>query len=98
MLHSLPALLDELERRLIAGEDPVPLLGSVRWSEVIDWPRNHRDALTLRNRLNGISALLNGLQAPLQATLTGLHQSAAYKAKGGMEIPSTLSFRIQDCV
>lgn len=98
MLHSLPALLDELERRLIAGEDPVPLLGSVRWSEVIDWPRNHREALTVRGRLNGLGALLNGLQAPLQATLVGLHQNAAYKAKGGMEIPSTISLRIQDCV
>lgn len=29
MLHSLPALLDDLERRLIAGEDPLPLLGMV---------------------------------------------------------------------
>ncbi len=98
MLHSLPALLDELERRLIAGEDPMPLLGSVRWSEVIDWPRNGQDAQKLRGRLSSISALINGLQAPLQATLLGLHQNAAYKAKGGMEMPSTLSFRIQDCV
>lgn len=98
MLHSLPALLDELERRLVVGEDPTPLLGSVRWSDVIDWPRNQRDAVTLRERLSSISALINGLQAPLQATLLGLHQSAAYKARGGMEIPSTISVRIQDCV
>ncbi len=98
MLHSLPALLDELERRLVAGEDPVPLLGSVCWSDVIDWPRNRQDAVKLRGRLSSISALLNGLQAPLQATLLGLHQNAAYKAKGGMELPSTLSYRIQDCI
>ncbi len=98
MLHSMPALLDELERRLVAGEDPMPLLGSVRWSEVIDWPRNRQDAARLKARLGSISALIHGLQAPLQATLLGLHQSAAYKAKGGMEIPSTVSMRLQDCV
>lgn len=98
MLHSLPALLDELERRLMAGEDPMPLLGSVRWSEVIDWPRNRQEALRLRSRLGSISALINGLQAPLQATLLGLQQNAAYKAKGSMALPSTISLRIQDCV
>jgi len=80
MLHSLPALLDELERRLMAGEDPMPLLGSVRWSEVIDWPRNWHEA------------------ARLQATLLGLHQNAAYKARGSVDLPSTISLRIQDCV
>ncbi len=26
MLHSLPALLDDLERRIMAAEDPLPLL------------------------------------------------------------------------
>ena len=98
MLHSMPALLDELERRLMAGEDPSPLLGSVRWSEVIDWPRNRHEATQLRGRLGSITTLINGLQAPLQATLLGLHQNAAYKAKGGMELPTTLSMRLQDCV
>jgi hypothetical protein len=98
MLHSMPALLDELERRLMAGEDPMPLLGSIRWSEVIDWPRNRQEAVRLQGRLGTISALINGLQAPLQAALLGLHQNGAYKARGGMEIPPTLSFRIQDCV
>ncbi len=98
MLHSMPALLDELERRLVAGEDPMPLLGSVRWSEVIGWPRNRQEAARLKARLGSISALIHGLQAPLQATLLGLHQSAAYKAKGGMEIPSTVSMRLQDCI
>ena len=98
MLHSMPALLDELERRLMAGEDPAPLLGSVRWPEVIDWPRDRQEAVKLRGRLGSISALINGLQAPLQATLLGLHQSAAYKSKGGMELPSTISLHIQDCV
>ena len=98
MLHSLPALLDELERRLMAGEDPLPLLGSIRWPDVIDWPRNRKDALNLRVRIGSISALINGLQAPLKATLLGLHQGAAYKAKGAVELPSTISLHIQDCV
>jgi hypothetical protein len=98
MLHSLPALLDELERRLMAGEDPMPLLGSVRWSEVIDWPRNWQEASRLKGRLGSISALITGLQAPLQATLLGLHQNAAYKARGSVDLPATISLRIQDCV
>lgn len=98
MLHSLPALLDELERRLVAGEDPTPLIGSVRWSEVIGWPRNRQEALKVRARLNGISILLNGLQAPLKAALQGLDLNPAYKAKGAMELPSTISLRIEDCV
>lgn len=82
----------------MAGEDPMPLLGTIRWSELIDWPRNRQEALKLKGRLGSIHALINGLQAPLQATLLGLHQNAAYKARGGMEIPSTISLRIQDCV
>ncbi|WP_316678127.1 hypothetical protein [uncultured Tolumonas sp.] len=98
MLHSLPALLDELERRLMAGEDPIPLVGSIRWPDVIDWPRDRQEALRMRSRLSSISALINGLQAPLQATLLGLCQSTAYKPKGGVELPSTISLRIQDCV
>jgi hypothetical protein len=98
MLHSMPAVLDELERRLMAGEDPTPLIGAVRWSEMIDWPRDRQEAMDLRGRLRGISALINGLQAPLQATLLGLHQSAAYKARGAMELPSTISLHIQESV
>ncbi len=98
MLHSLPALLDELERRLMQGDDPMPLLGSVRWSDVIDWPRSSQEALNLRGRLKSISVLINGLQAPLRATLLGLHQNAAYKAKGGMELPPVISLRIQGSV
>lgn len=98
MLHSMPALLDELERRLMAGEDPIPLLGSVRWPEVIDWPQNRLEAAKLQGRLGSISALINGLQAPLRATLLGLHQNAAYKSKGAMELPTTISVHIQDCV
>ena len=98
MLHSLPALLDELERRLITGEDPLQLIGSVRWSEVIDWPRNREETLKIRRKLGCISSLINGLQAPLQATLLGLSQNAAYKAKGSMDLPSTISMRLEDCV
>lgn len=98
MLHSMPALLDELERRLMAGEDPMPLLGSVRWPEVIDWPRNKQEAANLRGRLGSLSVLITGLQAPLQATLLGLTQNAAYKAKGFVALPTTISLHIQDCV
>jgi hypothetical protein len=74
------------------------LLGSVRWPDVIDWPRSRQEALKLRGKLGTINALINGLQAPLQATLLGLYQNAAYKAKGRMDVPSTISLRIQNCV
>ena len=82
----------------MAGEDPLPLLGSVRWPEVIDWPRNQQEAAKLRGRLGSISTLIKGLQAPLQATLLGLTHNAAYKAKGFIALPTTISLHIQDCV
>lgn len=98
MLHSLPALLNDLEQRLMAGEDPLPLLAAIRWPEVIDWPASREDAARLKGRLRGIQALLNGLQAPLRATLMGLNQGAPYVAKGGVSLPPTLSFRLPQSV
>ena len=35
MLHAVPELLDALETRLIAGEDPAVLLSGIRWSELV---------------------------------------------------------------
>ncbi|HNX94709.1 MAG TPA: hypothetical protein PKL14_06065 [Holophaga sp.] len=98
MLHSLPALLDELERRLLAGEDPISLVGSIRWPNVIDWPADVQAARNLKQRLAGINMLINGLQAPLQATLMGLNQQAAYQAKGSMPLPKTISMRFQQSI
>jgi hypothetical protein len=98
MLHSLPAVLDELERRLLAGEDPLPLLGSIRWPEVIDWPQTPLEAREVKQRLSSISELINGLQAPLRAALMGLNQDAAYQNYGGMKRPSSLSPRFQQSV
>jgi len=98
MLHSLPTLLDDLERRLIAGEDPLPLLGSVRWPDVIDWPRSREEALRLRQRLGQIQALVQGLQAPLRATLMGLNQEAGYQRRGSIPLPGSISLRFQQSV
>ena len=98
MLHSLPALLNELEQRLMAGEDPLPLLASIRWPEVVEWPTSREEASRLKLRLRTITSLLNGLQAPLRATLMGLNQGAPYAAKGGMALPSTLSIRLHQSV
>lgn len=98
MLHSLPALLDELERRLVAGEDPLPLMGSIRWPEVIDWPTNLQDAIALKRRLSGISALIHGLQAPVRATLMGLTQEASYQPKGGQALPKVISLGFQHSI
>ena len=98
MLHSLPALLNDLEQHLVKGEDPMPLVASIRWPEVIDWPTNLQEATRLKARLRTLTALLNGLQAPLRATLMGLNQGAPYVAKGGMAIPSSLSLRLHESV
>jgi len=98
MLHSLPTLLTELERRLIEGEDPLPLLAGVRWPEVIDWPQNKADAQTLRRKLANLQSLIQGLQAPLQATLMGLNLVPAYQRKGGVPMPASISFKFQQSV
>lgn len=93
MLHSLPALLDELEQKIMAAEDPMPLLNSVRWPDVIDWPRTREDAARLKRKLEGIQFLIKGLQAPLRATLMRLNQGGTYAAKGGPNLPTTISLR-----
>lgn len=98
MLHSLPALLEDLEQRLVRGEDPMPLVAAIRWPEVIDWPTTHAEAHRLKARLRTLTTLINGLQAPLRATLMGLNQSAPYVARGGVALPATVSFRLHQSV
>jgi len=98
MLHSLPALLAELEHKLMAAEDPLPLLNSIRWPDVIDWPRTGPEAVRLQRQLDGIKVLINGLQAPLRATLMRLNQGATYMAKGGPNLPPTISLKFQRSV
>jgi hypothetical protein len=93
MLHSLPALLNDLERKLVAGQDPLPLLNSIRWAEVIDWPRTREEAARLRQKLEALKFLINGLQAPVRATLMRLAPEATYVAKGGANLPALVSFR-----
>ena len=93
MLHSLPALLDDLEHKLMAAEDPMPLLNSIRWHEVIGWPRNREEILWLRGKLDGLKFLVNGLHAPLRATLQRLNPGTTYGAKGGPSLPPTISYR-----
>lgn len=98
MLHSLPALLEDLERRLIAGEDPLPLLGSVHWPNLAGWPEDRAQAQLLKQRLGSITALINGLQAPLQATLLALNATSGYGARGSVSVPSSLSLRFSEHV
>lgn len=98
MLHALPALLDELEERLVQGEDPLPLLASVRWSELVGWPKNPDDARLMKSRLEGIKALIQGLQAPLRATLMALREEPTYSLKGmSPQTPMSLG-RLPDLV
>jgi hypothetical protein len=98
MLHSLPALLTELEHKLMAAEDPLPLLNSIRWPDVIDWPRTGPEAVQLKRQLDGIKFLINGLQAPLRATLMRMNEGATYVAKGGPNLPPTISLKFQRSV
>jgi hypothetical protein len=98
MLHSLPALLAELEHKLMAAEDPLPLLNSIRWPDVIDWPRTREDAARMQRKLDGIKFLINGLQAPLRATLMRMNEGATYVKKGGPNLPPTISLRFQRSV
>lgn len=97
MLHSLPALLDDLEGKIMAGENPLPLLSSLRWPEVIDWPRSREEAARLQQRLANLGMLVNGLQAPLRATLMRMDPGATYAAKG-YQMPTTVSQRFGSCV
>jgi hypothetical protein len=94
MLHSLPALLDDLEHKLIQGEDPLPLLASVRWQEIIGWPTSRQEAIRLQARLKNMQLLIGALEAPLRVTLTRLNKSGSYAIKGGVPLPSTLSVRV----
>ena len=84
MLHAVPDLLDTLEARLIAGEDPMHLLSSIRWSELVGWPQDRASAQALQRKVASIQALVNGLQAPLRATLMGLSGGAAYGRDGNL--------------
>jgi hypothetical protein len=96
MVHSLPALLNDLERRLVQGEDPLPLLGSVRWPDLTGWPKDSTEALQMKQRLASLFALINGLQAPLQATLLALSESPSYGAGGMVAVPAPVSLRFSE--
>ena len=98
MLHSLPALLEELEHMLLQGGDPRPLLEGIRWADVIDWPRTRDEADRIKSKLGGIQFLVSGLEAPLRATLMRLNQPATYRAKGAHALPKVVSFRFGQSV
>ena len=82
MLHTLPPLLEEIESRLIQGEDPMPLLSSIQWANLVGWPQDAEEARKVKRRLGEIHALIHGLQAPLRATLMGLRMEPVYTLKG----------------
>jgi len=94
MLHSLPALLNDLEARLIAGEDPMPLLASVRWQEIVGWPTSKAEARRLQVRLRNLKILISTLEAPVRGTLMKLNPGATYAAGGGLPLPPTVSVRL----
>lgn len=98
MLHSLPALLDDLERRLIAGEDPLPLLGSVRWPDLGGWPKDLGEVQRMNRRLSSIQSLVIGLQAPVQAALRVFSESSGYGVRGTVPLPTSLSLRFSEHV
>jgi hypothetical protein len=95
MLHSLPALLEELERTLVHGEDPMPLIGSVRWSEMVDWPKDHGEASSIKQKISRISEIILALYSPLRATLMVLGAGESYRPKGEAALPLALTTRIE---
>ena len=95
MLHALPDLLDALESRLMAGEDPMGLLASIRWSELVGWPSDPAGARAVQRKVASIQALVNGLQMPLRATLMGLTEGSGYGRDGHPRGIPTLTPRVQ---
>jgi hypothetical protein len=95
MLHSLPALLEELDRTLLRGEDTIPLIGSVRWSEIVDWPKDIEQAKAIRAKIARIKEINPQISFSARATLTALSSDAPYKAKGGLELPASFTSRIE---
>jgi hypothetical protein len=82
MLHAVPELLDALEAKLVAGEDPSGLLANIRWSELVWWPEDLKSAKVLKQRIHSIQTLLMGLQSPLRASLAGLSGNVPYCRDG----------------
>jgi hypothetical protein len=95
MLHAVPELLDALEAKLVAGEDPSVLLSNIRWSELVWWPEDLKSARTLKQRINSIQTLLLGLQSPLRASLVSLSGSASYGRTGSMAEASMMAPRLR---
>jgi hypothetical protein len=82
MLHAVPELLDTLEAKLVAGEDPSSLLSNIRWPELVWWPGDLKSALVLKQRVASIQTLLMGLQSPLSAALSNMSGSPSYNRDG----------------
>lgn len=78
MLHALPDLLDALEAQLVHGQDPLPLLTGIRWSELVGWPQDLAQAQALKARLQRVQVLVEGLQAPLRAAMAQLQEAPVY--------------------
>ena len=86
MLHSLPVLLDDLERRLIAGEDPLPLLGAVRWSELGGWPQDVAELVgVVRRERHRAHPEILGEQAIAEQPQQGREQIALGQVACGTE-------------
>lgn len=85
MLHSVPALVDELESRLIAGLDPLPLLATVEWRQLVGWPVDLEQARRLKRRIGEVQNLLRGLEAPVRATLATVSGSVTYRLGNAMD-------------
>jgi hypothetical protein len=84
MLHALPELLDALEAKLIAGDDPLPLLMGVRWSELVGWPENLAEVQALKLRIRSLDQIVQGLHAPLRAAMTELQAPPVYGPSGSL--------------
>ena len=50
----------------------------MQWSHLIGWPTNLAEAQRLKLRIRSVMALVNGLQAPIRATLMALNPEPTY--------------------
>jgi hypothetical protein len=73
----------------------MPLIGSVRWSEIVDWPKGLDEANSVKHKISRVNEIIMALYSPLRATLAALGSGSTYKAKGDAMLPADMTTRIE---
>jgi hypothetical protein len=67
----------------------------VRWSEIVDWPKDLEQAKAIRAKIARIKEINIQLSSPVRATLMALSADAPYRMSGGPELPAYIASRIE---